>query len=310
VPDEASGRLIGGLTPRPRARRSHLPRAFSFLASVSESMTALDQFLIILLNGLSYGLLLFMLSSGLTLIFSMMGVLNFAHASFYMLGAYFGYTLSGVGLLGRAGAGAAAGGRRWARCSSAWCLRRCTSSAMCRAAGHLRPVVRAAGAGATGLGPHRWTSAAAGAAGPGLHAGAVVGRGQACVLVGRRARGLCKGGRRACAVLAVPADARLHGRVALVMLLGGVAAAHAHPHRPGDPGRADAPGDGPNRWATTCRACSCWCSAPAARWRAGRRDRRQHLRHRAVMAAGRADHLRGGRGRRHGSLAGAFVGRC
>ena len=45
-----------------------------------------------LLNGVSYGLLLFMLSSGLTLIFSMMGVLNFAHASFYMLGAYFAYT--------------------------------------------------------------------------------------------------------------------------------------------------------------------------------------------------------------------------
>ena len=41
------------------------------------------------LNGVTYGLLLFMLSSGLTLIFSMMGVLNFAHASFYMLGAYF-----------------------------------------------------------------------------------------------------------------------------------------------------------------------------------------------------------------------------
>ena len=49
-----------------------------------------------LLNRVSYGLLLFMLSSGLTLIFSMMGVLNFAHASFYMLGAYFAYTLSGV----------------------------------------------------------------------------------------------------------------------------------------------------------------------------------------------------------------------
>ncbi len=48
------------------------------------------------LNGLSYGLLLFMLSSGLTLIFSMMGVLNFAHASFYMLGAYVGYTVSGL----------------------------------------------------------------------------------------------------------------------------------------------------------------------------------------------------------------------
>lgn len=50
--------------------------------------------LISLLNGISYGLLLFMLSSGLTLIFSMMGVLNFAHASFYMLGAYFAYTIS------------------------------------------------------------------------------------------------------------------------------------------------------------------------------------------------------------------------
>jgi len=52
-------------------------------------------FTISLLNGFSYGLLLFMLSSGLTLIFSMMGVLNFAHASFYMLGAYFGYSLTG-----------------------------------------------------------------------------------------------------------------------------------------------------------------------------------------------------------------------
>ena len=50
--------------------------------------------LISLLNGLSYGLLLFMLSSGLTLIFSMMGVLNFAHASFYMVGAYFAYAIS------------------------------------------------------------------------------------------------------------------------------------------------------------------------------------------------------------------------
>lgn len=47
-----------------------------------------------LLNGISYGLLLFMLSSGLTLIFSMMGVLNFAHASFYMLGAYIAYTIA------------------------------------------------------------------------------------------------------------------------------------------------------------------------------------------------------------------------
>src|SRR2546428_2056717 len=46
-----------------------------------------------LLNGVVYGLLLFMLTSGLTLIFSMMGVLNFAHASVFMLGAYFSYQL-------------------------------------------------------------------------------------------------------------------------------------------------------------------------------------------------------------------------
>ena len=53
----------------------------------------MEFFVISLLNGVSYGLLLFMLSSGLTLIFSMMGVLNFAHASFYMIGAYFAYAL-------------------------------------------------------------------------------------------------------------------------------------------------------------------------------------------------------------------------
>ncbi|CAD5374807.1 ABC transporter permease [Rubrivivax sp. A210] len=50
--------------------------------------------LISLLNGLSVGLLLFMLASGLTLIFSMMGVLNFAHASFYMLGAYVAFSIT------------------------------------------------------------------------------------------------------------------------------------------------------------------------------------------------------------------------
>lgn len=51
-------------------------------------------FAVATLNGISYGLLLFMLSSGLTLIFSMLGVLNFAHASFYMLGAYLGYSVA------------------------------------------------------------------------------------------------------------------------------------------------------------------------------------------------------------------------
>ena len=56
----------------------------------------MDLVVINLIDGLFYGLLLFMLSSGLTLIFSMMGVLNFAHASFYMLGAYVGYSLMQV----------------------------------------------------------------------------------------------------------------------------------------------------------------------------------------------------------------------
>src|SRR4051812_39315075 len=54
----------------------------------------MEVFIVSLLNGLVYGMLLFMLASGLTLILSMMGVLNFAHASAYMLGAYFAYTIS------------------------------------------------------------------------------------------------------------------------------------------------------------------------------------------------------------------------
>jgi len=52
----------------------------------------MSTFIITSLNALSFGLLLFLLSAGLTLIFSMMGVLNFAHASFYMLGAYVAHT--------------------------------------------------------------------------------------------------------------------------------------------------------------------------------------------------------------------------
>lgn len=55
----------------------------------------MDALFIALFNTLSAGALLFMLSAGLTLIFSMLGVLNFAHASFYMLGAYVGWWLSG-----------------------------------------------------------------------------------------------------------------------------------------------------------------------------------------------------------------------
>lgn len=57
----------------------------------------LQWFSVNLLNGVSTGLLLFMLSAGLTLIFSMLGMLNFAHASFYMLGAYVGQMLAAAG---------------------------------------------------------------------------------------------------------------------------------------------------------------------------------------------------------------------
>jgi branched-chain amino acid transport system permease protein len=54
----------------------------------------LELIVISTINGVLFGMLLFLLSSGLTVIFSMMGVLNFAHASFYMLGAFFGFQLT------------------------------------------------------------------------------------------------------------------------------------------------------------------------------------------------------------------------
>jgi branched-chain amino acid transport system permease protein len=53
-------------------------------------------YLIQLLNGIQYGLLLFLLASGLTLIFGIMGVINLAHGSFYMVGAYLAYWLAGA----------------------------------------------------------------------------------------------------------------------------------------------------------------------------------------------------------------------
>jgi branched-chain amino acid transport system permease protein len=53
-------------------------------------------FLIQLLNSVQYGLLLFMLAAGLTLIFGIMGVVNLAHGSFYMVGAYLAWSLSSL----------------------------------------------------------------------------------------------------------------------------------------------------------------------------------------------------------------------
>jgi branched-chain amino acid transport system permease protein len=56
----------------------------------------LTTFLIQLLNGVQYGLLLFLVSSGLTLVFGIMGIINIAHGSFYMIGAYLAWSLTGA----------------------------------------------------------------------------------------------------------------------------------------------------------------------------------------------------------------------
>ena len=53
----------------------------------------MSDFPVFFLHGLAYAGLLFLVSAGLTLVFGMMNVLNFAHAAMYMLGAYFSYTL-------------------------------------------------------------------------------------------------------------------------------------------------------------------------------------------------------------------------
>jgi branched-chain amino acid transport system permease protein len=51
-------------------------------------------FLVQCLNAVQYGLLLFLVASGLTLIFGILGVINLAHGSFYMIGAYLAYALA------------------------------------------------------------------------------------------------------------------------------------------------------------------------------------------------------------------------
>jgi branched-chain amino acid transport system permease protein len=58
-----------------------VPRVFSFAVYATQA-----------LHGVVYGMLLFLVSSGLTLVFGMMGILNIAHAAFYMLGAYLAWT--------------------------------------------------------------------------------------------------------------------------------------------------------------------------------------------------------------------------
>ena len=54
----------------------------------------ITSFLIQILNALQYGLLLFLVASGLTLVFGIMGIINLAHGSFYMIGAYLAFVLT------------------------------------------------------------------------------------------------------------------------------------------------------------------------------------------------------------------------
>ena len=56
---------------------------------------SLSFFLIQTMNAVQYGLLLFLVASGLTLIFGIMGIINLAHGSFFMIGAYLTYWLDG-----------------------------------------------------------------------------------------------------------------------------------------------------------------------------------------------------------------------
>lgn len=53
----------------------------------------MNEIAVFFLHGLAYAGLLFLVSAGLTLVFGMMNVLNFAHAAMYMLGAYFSYSI-------------------------------------------------------------------------------------------------------------------------------------------------------------------------------------------------------------------------
>src|ERR1017187_9564265 len=56
----------------------------------------MDFLLAQLLNGLVYGMLLFLMAAGLSLIFGLMNVVSLSHGSFFMLGAYFGLAIFGV----------------------------------------------------------------------------------------------------------------------------------------------------------------------------------------------------------------------
>jgi len=74
-----------GVTPAPQPSREDRPASPAVSMYVSQAI-----------HGLTYGMLLFLVASGLTLIFGMMGVLNIAHASFFMLAGYLSYQVSSL----------------------------------------------------------------------------------------------------------------------------------------------------------------------------------------------------------------------
>ena len=71
-----------------------LPKVLCYEERRSPLPMSLPGFLAQLLNGLQYGLLLFLISSGLTLIFGVLGVINLAHGSLYMIGAYVAFVVA------------------------------------------------------------------------------------------------------------------------------------------------------------------------------------------------------------------------
>ena len=88
--DGGSSRSWQGLSER---QRQPLGVRCPLLARISRLLTGL---IAQLLNGVQYGLLLFLISSGLTLIFGVMGVINLAHGSLFMIGAYLAFAVAGA----------------------------------------------------------------------------------------------------------------------------------------------------------------------------------------------------------------------
>ena len=90
--------------------------------------------LLLTVNSITFGGLLFLLSAGFSLIFGLMRIPNLTHGSLFMLGAYFGATFVGgyarhdVQFLGGGAAGGAAGRRLRRRWSNAFCCASCPGS--------------------------------------------------------------------------------------------------------------------------------------------------------------------------------------